>query len=107
MAIQAADGHERHAFWGRPPGLRPTASSAPRRLADRAECPTWTFYGVPMALRAAYRHESQRAFQSRDRKRAVSCRVELVTFYGVMAEDLNSGSIAETWHQPSARLTSE
>jgi hypothetical protein len=36
-----------------------------------------------MALRAADRHESHRAFQSRDRKGAVSSRVELVTFYGV------------------------
>ena len=56
MALLVAEGHERRAVWGRPPGLQSTASSAPQRMADQrsaagpAACPTWTFDG---AVRAA------------------------------------------------------
>src|SRR5688572_20166540 len=61
MALRAADGHESH------------------RSFQSRDCE-----GVPLALRAAYRHERHRALQSRDRKEAVSCRAELVTFYGAV-----------------------
>jgi hypothetical protein len=44
-----------------------------------------------MALRAADGHESHRPFQSRDREGAVSCRAELVTFYGAVASRGSAG----------------